>query len=47
MKADCINWQDFVTLGGWTAAREVGKVRMEGRDYMMADGDVVEFKVGV
>lgn len=47
IKADCINWQDFVALGGWAAAREVGKVRMEGRDYVMADGDVVEFKVGV
>jgi ribosome-binding ATPase YchF (GTP1/OBG family) len=47
IKADCINWQDFVTLGGWVKAREVGKVRQEGREYVMQDGDVVEFKVGV
>jgi len=32
--------------GGWKAARELGKVRSEGRDYTMKDGDVVEFKIG-
>ena len=47
IKADVINWQEFVDLGGWTKAREVGKVRLEGRDYAMQEGDVVEFKVGV
>jgi len=47
IKADVINWQDFVRLGGWVKAREAGKVRLEGREYVMAEGDVVEFKVGV
>lgn len=47
IKADCINWQDFVQFEGWTKAREAGKVRTEGRDYIMQEGDVVEFKVGV
>ena len=47
IKADCINWEEFVTLGGWQKAREVGAVRMEGREYVMQEGDVVEFKVGV
>ncbi len=47
IKADCINWEDFVRIGGWTKAREAGKVRTEGREYTMQDGDVVEFKVGV
>ncbi len=47
IKADCINWQDFVEVGGWTKARELGKVRTEGRDYIMQEGDVVEFKIGV
>lgn len=46
IKADIINWQDFVDLGGWVKAREVGKVRLEGRDYEIQDGDVVEFKIG-
>ncbi len=47
IKADVINWQDFVNLGGWVKARELGKVRQEGRDYIMQEGDVVEFKVGI
>jgi small GTP-binding protein len=47
IKADVINWKDFVEVGGWTKARELGKVRQEGREYMMREGDVVEFKVGV
>lgn len=46
IKADIIAWQDFVSLGGWVKAREVGKVRMEGKTYIMQDGDVVEFKIG-
>ena len=47
IKADVINWEEFVRVGGWQKAREAGKVRLEGRDYVMQDGDVVEFKVGV
>jgi len=47
IKADVINWRDFTDFGGWTKAREAGKVRLEGRDYVMREGDVVEFKVGV
>src|SRR3989338_1577987 len=42
---------DFASLssvsGGWKTARENGKARMEGRDYIMRYGDVVEFKIGV
>ena len=47
IKADVINWQEFVNLGGWVKAREAGKVHQEGRDYVMQEGDVVDFKVGV
>ena len=47
IKADVVNWEDFVRLGGWVKAREAGKVRLEGREYIMQEGDVVEFKVGV
>ena len=46
IKADVCDFNDFVSLGGWKGAREVGKVRSEGRDYTMCDGDVVEFKIG-
>ena len=46
IKAEVINYEDFVTLNGWKNARESGKTRFEGRDYIMKDGDIVEFKVG-
>ncbi len=46
IKADVCDFKNFVDLGGWKNARENGKVRSEGRDYVMADGDVVEFKIG-
>ncbi len=46
IKADIINWQEFIDAGGWSKARELGKVRSEGRDYVMQEGDVVEFKIG-
>jgi len=47
IKADVIPFADFVSAGGWKAARESGKVRSEGRDYIVQDGDVIEFKIGV
>jgi ribosome-binding ATPase len=47
IKADCVDYADFVACGGWVKAREEGKVRQEGRDYVMQENDVVEFKVGV
>ncbi|MBP9719200.1 MAG: redox-regulated ATPase YchF [Candidatus Levybacteria bacterium] len=46
IKAEVVGYEDFVTLGGWKKARENGKARFEGRDYIMKDGDVVEFKIG-
>ncbi len=46
IKADCISFEDFVASGGWKKARELGKVRVEGKEYVMRDGDVVEFKIG-
>jgi hypothetical protein len=44
IKADVVNWKDLVDLNGWGAAREKGKVRLEGRDYVVQDGDVMIFK---
>jgi GTP-binding protein YchF len=46
IKADIVGIEGFIKAGGWKAARELGKVRSEGRDYIMKDGDVVEFKIG-
>jgi len=47
IKADICSYDDFVASNGWVGAREIGKVVSAGRDYMMKDGDVVEFKIGV
>ncbi|MBU2592736.1 MAG: redox-regulated ATPase YchF [Patescibacteria group bacterium] len=47
IKADVVSFEDFVQYGGWVNARAAGKVRSEGKDYLVADGEVVEFKIGV
>jgi len=47
IKAEIVSFDDLVALGSMTKAREAGKVRMEGKDYVMADGDVVEFRFNV
>jgi len=46
IKADICNFNDFIENNGWKNVRELGKVRSEGRDYIVKDGDVVEFKIG-
>lgn len=46
IKAEVISYEDFVTLGGRKQAMEVGKMRMEGKEYQVKDGDVIEFKIG-
>jgi hypothetical protein len=46
IKADVVDFNDFIGTGGWKACRDAGKVRSEGRDYIMKDGEVVEFKIG-
>ncbi len=47
IKAEIVSCEDFIEHGGWTGARTAGKVRLEGRDYVMQDGDVVLFKFNV
>lgn len=47
IKADIISYVDLVDIGDLHKARELGKVRQEGKDYVMQDGDVVEFKFNV
>ena len=44
IKADVVCWQDIVDCWGWSKAREQGKVRLEGKDYIVQDGDVMLFK---
>ncbi|MDD3520401.1 MAG: redox-regulated ATPase YchF [Actinomycetota bacterium] len=45
IKAAVISYDDYVRIGGWTEAKSQGKVRFEGADYVMKEGDVVEFMV--
>ena len=47
IKAEVVSYDDLVAAGSMAAARAAGKVRMEGKDYVMADGDVVEFRFNV
>lgn len=44
IKADVVNWNDLVTTGGWEPAKKAGKVRLEGKDYVVQEGDVMIFK---
>jgi ribosome-binding ATPase len=47
IKAEVISFEDLVEAGSVVAARAAGKARMEGKDYVMQDGDVVEFRFNV
>jgi ribosome-binding ATPase len=47
IKAEIVSYPDLVEAGSMAAARAAGKVRIEGKDYVMADGDVVEFRFNV
>ena len=47
IKAEVISFEDLVATGSVAEARSKGKARMEGKDYVMADGDVVEFRFNV
>ena len=46
IKAEVVSFDDLTTAGSMAAAKAAGKVRMEGKDYVMSDGDVVEFRHG-
>jgi GTP-binding protein YchF len=47
IKAEIVSFDDLIEAGSMAAAKAAGKVRMEGKDYVMADGDVVEFRFNV
>jgi ribosome-binding ATPase len=44
IRAETISYQDYVTLGGEAGARDAGRMRLEGKDYVVADGDVLHFR---
>lgn len=47
IKAETISFEDYVELGGEQGAKAAGRLRMEGKDYVMHDGDVVHFRFNV
>ncbi|WP_454295762.1 redox-regulated ATPase YchF [Salana multivorans] len=47
IKAEVIGFEDLVAAGSVAAARAAGRARIEGKDYVMADGDVAEFRTGI
>ena len=44
IRAETIAYDDYVALNGEGGAREAGKLRLEGKDYVVADGDVMHFR---
>jgi hypothetical protein len=47
IKAEVIWWQDLVALGSEAKCRDAGKLHIEGRDYVVRDGDVIHFRFNV
>jgi GTP-binding protein YchF len=47
IRAEVIRWDELLTLGSWQAAKEAGKLRIEGKDYEVVDGDVLEIRFNV
>lgn len=47
IRAEVIHWDDLIEIGSWSKAKELGKIRMEGKEYEVADGDVLEIRFNV
>jgi len=45
IRAEVISWQKLTEAGNWATAREKGLLRIEGKEYLVQDGDVIEFKI--
>jgi len=45
IRAEVVNWQELLNAGSYAEARAKGKIRTEGKEYIVKDGDVVEFKI--
>ncbi len=45
VRAEVIKWDKLLEIGSWSKARETGLLRTEGKDYIVQDGDVIEFKI--
>jgi GTP-binding protein YchF len=47
IRAEVIHWDDLLEVGSWSKARDAGKLRVEGKDYEVVDGDVLEIRFNV
>jgi ribosome-binding ATPase len=47
IRAEVVQWEELLGIGSWTKAKELGKIRLEGKDYIVQDGDVMEFRFNV
>jgi GTP-binding protein YchF len=47
IRAEVIRWDELLEIGSWPKAREVGKLRVEGKEYEVSDGDVMEIRFNV
>ncbi len=47
IRAETIRWDELLEIGSWAKARELGKIRQEGKDYVVEDGDVLEIRFNV
>jgi ribosome-binding ATPase YchF (GTP1/OBG family) len=45
--SEVIRWDDLLEVGSWSKARDAGTLRVEGKDYVAEDGDVMEFRFNV
>ena len=47
IRAEIIHWDELLEIGSWNKAKDLGKLRVEGKDYTVADGDVVEIRFNI
>ena len=47
IKAEVVSYDDFMKYGSWSKARDAGKLRLEGKDYVFQDGDITVFRFNV
>ena len=47
IRAEVIRWDELLEIGSWTKAKELGKLRVEGKEYEVADGDVLEIRFNI
>jgi len=47
IRAEVVHWDELIELGSWSAAKNAGRLRIEGKDYHVADGDVLEIRFNV